>query len=80
MRRTLPASARLGRRAAAARPFQCRRQEALVPQRPLHPKRLRAHLDGKRVICLDIPDDYGFMDAALIRLLEAKVPPHLPTR
>ncbi|MBY0572221.1 MAG: low molecular weight protein tyrosine phosphatase family protein [Undibacterium sp.] len=31
-----------------------------------------------RVICLDIPDDYEFMDAALIRLLRAKVTPHLP--
>jgi predicted protein tyrosine phosphatase len=28
-----------------------------------------AALRGKRVICLDIPDEYGFMDAELIRLL-----------
>jgi predicted protein tyrosine phosphatase len=36
----------------------------------------KAHL-GKRVVCLDIPDDYDFMDPALVRLLEAKVPRYL---
>lgn len=35
--------------------------------------KFRKHLDGKRVICLDIPDDYTFMDPMLIRLLQAKV-------
>lgn len=30
-----------------------------------------------RVICLDIADDYGFMDPDLVRLLEARVTPHL---
>jgi predicted protein tyrosine phosphatase len=34
----------------------------------------RKHLKGKRVVCLDIPDDYEFMDPALVRLLEARVP------
>ena len=34
--------------------------------------RFRRHLNGKRVICLDIPDDYDFMQLELIRLLEAK--------
>jgi predicted protein tyrosine phosphatase len=37
----------------------------------------RAALKNKRVVCLDIPDNYGFMDPALIRLLQAKVPRHL---
>ena len=32
---------------------------------------------GARVICLDIPDDYEFMDPELVRLLEAKVPRYL---
>ena len=32
------------------------------------------HLGKARVVCLDIPDNYRFMDPALIRLLEAKVP------
>lgn len=31
------------------------------------------HLRNARVICLDIPDDYEFMDPALVRLLESKV-------
>jgi predicted protein tyrosine phosphatase len=30
------------------------------------------HLNGKRVICLDIPDDYAYMQPELVRLLEAK--------
>jgi predicted protein tyrosine phosphatase len=30
-------------------------------------------LSSKRIICLDIPDDYEFMQPELIRLLEAKV-------
>ena len=37
----------------------------------------RSALKDTRVICLHIPDDYGFMDPALIRLLQAKVPPYL---
>jgi len=34
--------------------------------------RFRSHLNGKRVICLDIPDDYDYMQPELIHLLEAK--------
>lgn len=41
-------------------------------------KKFRPHLAGKRVICLDIPDDYDYMDPALVRLLRAKVPRFLP--
>lgn len=41
-------------------------------------KRFRAHLKRARAICLDIPDDYEFMDPALVRLLEARVPRFLP--
>ena len=41
-------------------------------------RRFRAALAGKRVICLDIPDDYAFMQPELVRLLEAKVSRHLP--
>ena len=40
-------------------------------------KRFRRHLDGKRVICLGIPDDYAFMQPELIALLEAKAGPFL---
>jgi len=41
-------------------------------------KRFRAALNGARLICLDIPDDYAFMDPDLIRLLEAKLARFLP--
>jgi len=30
------------------------------------------HLNGKRVVCLDIPDDYAFMQPELVALLEAR--------
>lgn len=40
-------------------------------------RRFRAHLKRARVICLDIPDDYAFMDPALVALLEKKVTPFL---
>ena len=36
-------------------------------------RKFRPYLKNKRIICLDIPDEYGFMDPALVRLLEAKV-------
>ena len=35
-------------------------------------KRFRKFLKGKRLVCLDIPDNYKFMEPALIRLLETK--------
>ena len=38
-------------------------------------KKFRPHLKDKRVICLDIPDQFDFMDPVLVRLLEAKVGP-----
>jgi predicted protein tyrosine phosphatase len=37
----------------------------------------RSHLKKQRVICLDIPDDYEFMDPALVQLLRKRVPKHL---
>jgi predicted protein tyrosine phosphatase len=39
-------------------------------------KRFKRQLKA-RVICLDIPDDYAFMDPDLIVLLKARVGPHL---
>ncbi|MBE9554005.1 MAG: phosphotyrosine protein phosphatase [Proteobacteria bacterium] len=36
-------------------------------------KRFRKHLNGKRVICLDILDDYEYLDPELVTLLETKV-------
>jgi predicted protein tyrosine phosphatase len=35
--------------------------------------KFRKHLNGKRVICLGIPDNYGFMDPELVRLLKTRV-------
>ena len=35
-------------------------------------RKFRSSLNGKRVICLDIPDDYEFMDPALVRILETR--------
>ena len=49
-------------------------------QRPRLQTRFRAPLGGKRVVVLDIPDDYDYMDPLLVRLLQARVPRHLPRR
>lgn len=43
-------------------------------QRSKLTRQYRQALAGKRVICLDIPDDYAFMQAELISLLQRKVP------
>ena len=47
-----------------------------------HLRRLRekfsAETADKPVICLNIPDDYQFMQPELVELLEASVTPHLP--
>lgn len=42
--------------------------------------RFKPYLAGKRVVCLDIPDRYTFMDPALVKLLRVKVGPFLPCR
>lgn len=42
-------------------------------------KKFKPFLKGKRVICLDIPDEYDYMDANLIILLKNKVIPLLGT-
>lgn len=45
-------------------------REALSRMFPSHPA-----LD--RLICLDIPDQFAFLDPRLVALLEEKVPPYL---
>jgi len=40
-------------------------------------RRFRAHIHGKPVVCLAIPDDYVYMEDALVRLLEKKMRPYL---
>lgn len=41
-------------------------------------KRFKAQLNNQQIVCLNIPDDYDFMDPELIQLLRQKVPPFLP--
>ena len=48
----------------------------------VHRRRLKqrfgSRLRGQRVICLDIPDDYEYMQPVLVTLLRSKVSPFLP--
>ena len=41
-------------------------------------KKFRSSLRNKRLIVLEIPDEYEFMDEGLIRLLKAKLGRYLP--
>ncbi|MDQ3040412.1 MAG: low molecular weight protein tyrosine phosphatase family protein [Pseudomonadota bacterium] len=41
--------------------------------------KFKSSLASKRVICLDIPDDFEFMDPVLVGLLKVKVARHLPS-
>lgn len=41
--------------------------------------RFKPSLSGKRVVCLDIPDNNQFMDPTLIALLRRKITPFLPS-
>ena len=41
-------------------------------------KRYKSELKDARLICLDIPDEFEFMDEALVRLLKARVTRFLP--
>jgi predicted protein tyrosine phosphatase len=40
-------------------------------------EQFKRHLGGKKVVCLNIPDNYKFMDPALVKLLHQKVMPFL---
>ncbi len=40
--------------------------------------KFKRHLANRRVICLDVPDEYEFMDPALIRLLKGRVLRYFP--
>jgi predicted protein tyrosine phosphatase len=55
--------------------------DLIVVMEATHRRRLqaghRARLKGKRVVCLDIPDRYDFMQPELIALLLKKVGPLL---
>ena len=51
--------------------------EIIFVMEKMHRNKLSAkfkkQLMNKRVICLDIPDDYEFMEPELVRLLKVKV-------
>jgi predicted protein tyrosine phosphatase len=55
--------------------------ELIIVMEASHRRRLqmrhRARLKGKRVVCLDIPDRYGFMQPELVALLLKKAGPLL---
>ena len=40
-------------------------------------KKFHANLLGKRIVCLNIPDDYAYMDEELIQLLKGKMARYL---
>jgi predicted protein tyrosine phosphatase len=40
-------------------------------------RQFRAHLRSARVICLDIPDNYAYMQPELVQLLQTRVGRHL---
>lgn len=41
--------------------------------------RFKSHIAKARIVCLEVPDEYEFMDPDLVRLLKAEVPRHLPS-
>jgi predicted protein tyrosine phosphatase len=41
-------------------------------------KLFRAHLKHAKVICLNVPDEFEYMDPELVRILQNKVSRHLP--
>ncbi|MBF0410587.1 MAG: phosphotyrosine protein phosphatase [Candidatus Riflebacteria bacterium] len=36
-------------------------------------KKFKEHLKNKKIVCLDIPDEYEYMDPALVKLLKSKL-------
>ena len=41
-------------------------------------EKFRAQLKRQKVICLNIPDQFEYMDPALVRILEDRVPRNVP--
>jgi predicted protein tyrosine phosphatase len=41
-------------------------------------KTFRKHLAGKRIVVLDIPDDYDYMDPALVELIKRRCARFIP--
>jgi predicted protein tyrosine phosphatase len=57
--------------------------EVIVVMEKRHKERLRQKypdaVEAKRFICLFIPDDYEYMDATLVEILQEKMREHFPT-
>jgi predicted protein tyrosine phosphatase len=55
--------------------------DAIFVMEKIHRSRLSSRfapqLKGKRVVCLDIPDEFVYMQPELVRLLETKMKRHL---
>jgi predicted protein tyrosine phosphatase len=62
-------------------PEQIEWADLILVMEKVHRARLKRkfgkHLAGKRVVVLEIPDNYRFMDPELVRLLEARCAPYL---
>ena len=43
-------------------------------------KKFGDDLEGKKIVCLNIPDEFEFMDATLVSILKSKVPGFLNAR
>ena len=56
--------------------------DLIVVMERSHERRLRERfpeeLAGRSLICLHLPDDYEYMEEALIEELESRLAPHLP--
>lgn len=57
--------------------------DLVVAMEKRHVSRLREKfadaLAGRRMVCLHIPDEYAYMDPALVERLQAEMEPHLTT-
>jgi predicted protein tyrosine phosphatase len=42
-------------------------------------KKFKADITAKQIICLDIPDEYEYMDPQLVKLLQVRVSRYLGT-
>lgn len=58
--------------------------EIIFVMEPMHRdqlrQRFRAALTTQRIVCLNIPDDYTYLQPELVALLKRKVLPHLMAR
>lgn len=56
--------------------------DVIVVMEKIHRTKVQRHfqkwLGAKRIVCLEIPDRYEYMDPDLVELLKRKVPAHLP--